>query len=108
MSSFGVGVYCLAVVWFVTLMLCWVSVRTGHVVGKIAVPVAALVTVLLFALPKGEGDISANFYDKLFVFRFGVLFLLLASVVVSSAYCIAHVCLTSLDTRKIRRLGAAN
>lgn len=110
MSSFGIGVYLLTVTWFITLMLCWVSVRTGHYVGKIAIGVSFVLTVILVCLPKGDVQYThgANFYDRLYVPRYAILSLLLVGAVVGCAYCFVYVCLTPVETRKVRSFGTSN
>lgn len=110
MSSFGVGVYFLTVLWFITLMLCWVSVRTGHNIGKISVIVTSLVTLVLVCLPKGETyDLnSANFYDRLYIPRYAILTFLLLSGAVGLSFAFVHVCLAPNETRKIRSFGTVN
>ena len=109
MSSFGVGVYFLTVIWFITLMLCWVSVRAGHYIGKVAIAMSLVLTVVLVALPKGDVPYSrANFYDKLFVSRYATLSLLLGSLIVGLVYCFVHVCLARVETRKVRSFGTLN
>lgn len=109
MSSFGIGVYFLSVIWFITLMLCWVSVRTGHYIGKVSVAVSFVLTIVLISMPKGDAHhYSANFYDRLFVLRYAVLSLLLASCVGGSVFLFIHVCLTPIETRKVRSFGIVN
>lgn len=105
--SLGVGVYILTVLWFVTFMLCWVSVRTGHNVGKIAIIVSFVVTFILLLLPKGDEDYSydADFYDRLFVARYAIFTFLLISVVLGLAYCFIYVCLTPIETKKVKGLA---
>lgn len=106
MATFGVGVYFLTVIWLISLMLCWVSVRTNHNIGKVAIGAAALITVILVALPKGEAQYSrANFYDKVFVIRYAILTLLLICVLFGAAYCFLQYCLTPVETRKVRSFG---
>ncbi|GBP53299.1 Thioredoxin, mitochondrial [Eumeta japonica] len=56
MSSFGPGVYLLIVVWSITLMLCWVSLRTGHYVGELAFLISLTVTLVLVWLPRGKSQ----------------------------------------------------
>lgn len=110
MSSFGVGVYFLTVLWFVTLMLCWVSVRTGHSIGKISLILTFVLTVVLVCLPKGESynlD-SANFYDKLYIPRYVILGVLSVSGVVGAGFCFVHVCLAPVETHKLRSFGSVN
>lgn len=110
MSYFGVGVYFLTVMWLITLLLCWVSFRTGHWIGKISVGITFLLTIVLVLLPKGEsGDVNiANFYDRLFVTRYAILSLLIVSGAAGSVYCFIHVCLAPLETRKTKTLGFIN
>lgn len=110
MSSFGVGVYILTVLWFITLMLCWVSMRTGHNIGKIALIVTSLMTVILVCLPKGDtyNSDGANFYDKLYIPRYTILVFLLISVAVGGVLCFIHVCLAPIETRKVRSIGTLN
>jgi integral membrane sensor domain MASE1 len=111
MSNFGVGVYFLTILWFITLMLCWVSIRTGHYVGKITIVISLLLTIILITLPKGETNsysLSANFYDHLFVARYTVLTLLLISGIAGIIYCFIYVCLTPVETKKVKTLGIFN
>lgn len=107
MISFGVGVYFLTMLWFVTLMLCWVSVRTGHIIGKISVIVTSVVTLILVCLPKGESYNlnSANFYDKLYIPRYAILAFLSASGVLGAIICFVHFYLAPIETRKVRSYG---
>lgn len=104
MNSFGVGLYFLTMLWCVTLMLCWVSVRTGHNIGKFALIVTSLVTLVLVCLPKGESYnlSSANFYDKLYVPRVAILVFLVISAVSGALFSFVHVCLVPVQTRKVR------
>lgn len=106
MSSFGVGVYFLTVIWFISLMLCWVSVRTNHHIGRVAIGGSVVITVILVALPKGDGAYSrANFYDKVFVIRYAILSVLLICLLFGAAYSFIHYCLTPVETRKVRSIG---
>ncbi|PZC82223.1 hypothetical protein B5X24_HaOG211031 [Helicoverpa armigera] len=90
--------------WCVTLVLCWVSVRTGHSIGKVALLVSSLVTLILVCLPKGESHStdSANFYDKLYVPRYVILVFLCISAVFGGLFALVHVCVTPIETRKVR------
>lgn len=110
MANFGVGIYLLTIVWVFTLMLCWVSIRTGHYIGKLAVLVSIVLTGLLFILPKGENisPYGANFYDKLFVTRYAILTFLILSAVLSGAYCFLYACLTPIETKKIKNFATIN
>lgn len=110
MSNFGVGVYFLTVLWIITLFLCWVSVRTGHYIGKISVGISSLLTIVLVSLPKGDSRNihDANFYDHLFVTRYAILSFLLVSVIVGSVYCFIYVCLAPVETRKVKAFGLLN
>lgn len=102
----GVGIYFLTIIWFITLMLCWVSIRTGHNIGKIAIIIALAISLVLALLRSKEEYSSANFYDKLFVIRYSVLSLLVLSVIVGLGYSFVYVCLEPCETVKIHRLGA--
>lgn len=110
MSYFGVGVYFLSIIWLISLFLCWVSVRTGHYIGKIAIVIAICITLILVSLPRGvEIESSAgNFYDKTYGPRVAILLLLLMSAIAGSVYCFVHVCLTPVETRRIKKFGTIN
>ncbi|CAG9788263.1 unnamed protein product [Diatraea saccharalis] len=112
MSYFGVGIYFLTLLWYITLLLCWVSVRTGHYIGKVSVIVSILFTIIIILLPKGATyhsvDAVANFYDHLFVSRFLIFSFLLVSGITGSIYCFVHVCLAPIETKKVKSFGSLN
>lgn len=106
MTNFGVGVYFLTVIWCVSFMLCWVSVRTGHYIGRVSVLISVGITIILLTVPRSDEHYSANFYDKNFIPRFATLSVLLTSLVAGIVYSFIYVCLTPAETRKIKRIGA--
>lgn len=110
MNSFGVGVYFLTVLWFLTFMLCWVSVHTGHNIGKISGVITTLLTIILVCLPKSDTHDSddANFYDRLYITRYAILAVLLMSCAAGSVFCFVYICLTPVTTRKVKRFGTLN
>lgn len=110
MASFGFGVYILTVVWCLTLMLCWVSIKTGHYVGKVSVGFSVLLTLILVALPKGDVNYvyGANFYDGLFIPRYVILAVLFLSAVIGVVYVFVQNCLAPIETRKLRTFGSVN
>lgn len=110
MASFGFGVYLLTVIWFLTLLLCWVSVKTGHYIGKVSVGVSVLLTLMLVILPKGDLNYEhgANFYDRLFIPRYVILAFLSLSAAVGCVYAFIHNCLTPVETRKLRTFASVN
>lgn len=104
--SLGLGIYFLTVLWFITLMLCWVTIRTGHYIGKISLIISSTISLVLLLLPSsGEQYVSANFYDRLFVTRYAILTFLLASIVLGSGYAFVYVCLTPIEVKKVTRRG---
>lgn len=105
---FGVGVYFLSILWLVSFFLCWVSVRTGHYIGKIAIVIAIIITLILVSLPRGVESSSGHFYDKSYVPRLAILLLLLISAIAGLLYCFIHVCLTPVETRIIKKFGNIN
>lgn len=104
--NFGVGVYFLILLWSITLILCWVSVRTGHGIGKISILISVIITLALILLPTKGQYSNANFYDQLFVIRYLILLFLSISFVVGLVYSFVYVCLAPHETIKVRRLGA--
>lgn len=109
MFNFGVGVYFLSIIWFITFMLCWVSVRTGHFIGKVAVTISIILTIVLVSLPKGDEEYtSANFYDKTYIPRFTIFALLLISVVAGGLFSFIYACLAPVETHKVKTFGSNN
>lgn len=106
--TLSIGVYILGVVWGTTFLLCWVTIRTKHSIGKIAILVASLITLLVLALPKIEIQLVASqiLYDKYLVVRYCTISLLLLSAVIGCVCGYYHHCIEYKDIRKIRSFGS--
>lgn len=106
--SLSIAVYLLGVLWGAVFILCWVTMRTRHSIGKIAILVASVITVLVLTLPKIEIQLIANqlWYDKYVMARYCTLCFLLISVI-SGAVCLYYChCIEPRENLKVKTFGS--
>lgn len=108
MASIGIGVYLLCVVWFTALMLVWISVRTGHSIGKLAILGSIFFSIILFSLPKLDVEFtySEKLYQKVYTVRYFTIAVILLGTVLGTTYSYLFAnSLEPLEFRKIRSFG---
>lgn len=110
MHSSGVGVYIVTIAWCIGILLCWVSVRTGtSYIGKIALAITIVTTVIWIQLPKGGVDlIIANLGHPYFVFRLLTLVSLTVSLVLGVNYLFVYIFIPPVETERVQYVGRHN